>query len=58
MRQIRDVAHHKLRRLLAASDTNIERRATGVDGDPRKNTALRPRVACSRDTGRLHKSAS
>lgn len=58
MRQIRDVALHKLGTLLAASDPNIERRVNGIDGDPRKNTALRPRVACSRDTGRLHKSAS
>ncbi len=30
-------------------------RVTGISGDRRINTALRPRVACSRETnGRLH----
>ena len=55
IRQIWNVAHHKLRTVLAASDPNIELRVTGINGDPAKTW---PCVhACSRDTdGTLHKS--
>ena len=51
------MALHSLGTLLAASELDIERRVTGIDGDPHKNTALRPRVGCSRYTdGTVHKS--
>ena len=38
MRQVGDVAHHKLRTLLAPSDPNIERCATGIDSKNPKDS--------------------
>ena len=38
MMQMRDVAHHKLRTLLAPSDLNIERCATGIDSETPKDS--------------------